>query len=125
VELKTGIDEGAFFGKMKVNVNITISMPASVNLDATNKFGDIFINQLTGKAKIYLSYGNLEINKLENSDNLLDLQFSRANIKSIKGAVMLLKYSEMDLSYAGSLRLDSKYSNLDAEKIIALLKEVS
>jgi hypothetical protein len=32
----------------------------------------------------------------------------------------MLKYSEMNLDYAGSLRMDSKFSDFDAEKIIAL-----
>jgi hypothetical protein len=75
---------------------------------------------LEGKAKINLSYGNLDVKKLGNSDNLLDIKFSKARINWIQGAVLSLKYSEMNLDYAGSLRLDSKFSDLDAEKIIAL-----
>jgi hypothetical protein len=120
VEVRTQIGDGSFSGRTKVNVDYMISMPAGISLDATNKFGDIFINELTGKAKINISYGNLEVNRFDNSDNLLDIKFSKANIKSLKGAVLMLKYSEMDLDYAGSLRLDSKYSNLDAGKIISL-----
>ncbi len=120
VEARTQIEEGSFSGKTKVNVDYTINMPASVSLDATNKFGDIFINELTGKARINISYGNLEINRLDNSDNLLDIKFSKANIQSMKGAVLMLKYSELNLAYAGSIRLDSKYSNLDADRIISL-----
>jgi hypothetical protein len=95
-------------------------MPTTINLDLSNKFGDIFINELGGKGKINLGYGNMEVNKFSNPDNLLDIKFSKANVKSINGAVVNLKYSEMELGYAGSIRLDSKYSNLDADKIISL-----
>jgi hypothetical protein len=120
VDVRTTIDKSGFSGHSNVNVDFTVNMPASVNLDLTNKFGDIYINELNGKGKISLSYGNMEINKLDNSDNLLDIKFSKADIKSIKGAVALLKYSELEIEYAGSLRLDSKFSNVTANKIISL-----
>jgi hypothetical protein len=107
-------------GKSKMTIDYTINMPASISLDLTNKFGDIYINELNGKAKIDLSYGNMEINKLNNSDNLLDIKFSKVNIKSIKGAVLSLKYSDLDLEYAGSLRIDAKYSTMYASQVISL-----
>lgn len=120
VEARTIIQDGGFKGRNRVNIDYTVNMPTTINLDLSNKFGDIFINELGGKGKINLGYGNLEANKFSNPDNLIDIKFSKANIKSIKGAVVNLKYSELELGYAGSLRLDSKYSNLDADKIISL-----
>ncbi len=116
----TNMNEIKNSGRGRFSVDYMISMPVTANLDVTNKFGDIFINELQGKARINLGYGNLEAKKLGNSDNLLEIKFSKARVNWIKGAVMTLKYSEMSLDYAGSLRLDSKYSNLDAQKIIAL-----
>jgi hypothetical protein len=120
VTATTNMQDDKGYGKGKFSIDYMISMPVSVNLDLTNKFGNIFINEVQGKARINLGYGNLEAKKLGNSDNLLDVKFSNARINWIKGAVVTLKYSNMDLDYAGSLRLDSKYSNLDAEKIVAL-----
>jgi hypothetical protein len=107
-------------GKRQFSIDYVVNMPVTISLDLTNKFGDIYINEIQGKCKINLGYGNLEARKLGNSDNLLDIKFSKARVNWIKGAVVNLKYSEMNLDYAGSLRLDSKYSDLDAEKIIAL-----
>ncbi len=120
VTATTNMQEIKNSGKFKYSIDYMINMPVGINLDVTNKFGDIFINEVQGKARISLGYGNLEANKLGNSDNLLDIKFSKARVNWIKGAVLSLKYSEMSLDYAGSLRLDSKYSNLDAEKIIVL-----
>ncbi|MCX6305772.1 MAG: DUF4097 family beta strand repeat-containing protein [Bacteroidetes bacterium] len=116
----TNMEEMKNNGRGRFSIDYMINMPVTVSLDITNKFGDIYINELQGKAKINLGYGNLEANKLGNSDNLLDIKFSKARVNWIKGAVLSLKYSEMSLDYAGSLRLDSKFSDLDAEKIIAL-----
>ena len=114
VQKSRNSNEGGF------SIDYMINMPVTISLDLTNKFGDIYINEIQGKSRISLGYGNLEAKKLGNSDNLLEIKFSKARINWIKGAVVTLKYSEMTLDYAGSLRLDSKFSNLDAEKIIAL-----
>jgi hypothetical protein len=121
VEAKTIIPEGGFKGRSKVKIDYTINMPTTINLDLSEKFGDIYINELGGKGKINLGYGNMEAGKFTNSDNYFDIKFSNANISSMKGAVVNLKYSQMELGYAGSIRLDSKYSNLDADKIISLV----
>jgi hypothetical protein len=121
VEAKTVIPEGGFKGNNRVKIDYMINMPTTINLDLTNKFGDIYISEVGGKGKINLGYGNIEAGKFSNSDNLIDIKFGNANIKSIKGAVVNLRYSKMELGYAGSLRLDTKYSDLDAVKIISLV----
>ncbi len=106
--------------KSYFSIDYTVNLPSTVSVDLTNKFGDIYLNEISGKGKINLGYGSLDVKKLGNSDNLLDIRFSKARVNWIKGAVVVLKYSEMDVDYAGSLRLDSKFSDLDANKIIAL-----
>jgi len=119
VTATTSFQESKRSGNGHFSIDYMINMPVTLNLDVTNKFGDIFVNEVQGKAKINLGYGNLDAKKLGNSDNLLDIKFSKARVNWMKGAVLSLKYSEMNLDYAGSLRLDSKYSDLDAGKIIA------
>lgn len=106
--------------KGRFAIDYKVEIPVTVNLDVTNKFGDIYINEIQGKGRVNLGYGNFEANKLGNADNLLDIRFGKAKVNWMKGAVTILKYSEMDLGYAGSMRLNSKFSNLDADKIISL-----
>jgi hypothetical protein len=121
VEANTVIGEMNSQGRTHFQIDYTVNIPVGLNVDLTNKFGDIFLNEITGKAKVNLSYGSLDINKLNNSDNYIDLKFcNSAKIRSIKGAVVNLKYSTLDVDYAGSLRLDSKFSNLNASKVVAL-----
>jgi len=120
VEAKTKFGENGNHGKSSMKIDYLVYMPVGINLTLENKFGDIFINEIMGKTKIDLGYGNLEINKLGNSDNMLEIEFSKANVNWMKGAVVILKYSGMDIKYAGSLYLDSKFSNLDAGNIISM-----
>ncbi len=121
VEATTVIEEMRTSGKNSFRVNYIISLPVGMSVDLTNKFGDIYLNEVSGKARISLSYGSLDVNKLNNSDNLIEMKFcNSAKVRSVTGAVVNLKYSTLDIDYAGSLRLDSKFSNLNANKIIAL-----
>ena len=121
VEATTVLEEMKTSGKSRFQIDYLINMPVGMSIDLTDKFGDIYVCEASGKARIILSYGNLEINMLNNSDNLIDLKFcGSGKIKSMKGAVVNLKYSTLEVEYAGSIRLDSKFSNLNADKIIAL-----
>lgn len=120
IEALTTFAENGNRGRSHMQIDYMVNMPVGINLDLSNKFGDIFINEIMGKTKINLGYGNLEANKFGNSDNQLEVEFGKANVNWIKGAVVNLKYSGMDIQYAGSLYLDSKFSNLDAGKIISL-----
>jgi hypothetical protein len=120
VEARTMISEGGMKKNSNMTIDYTINMPASVNIDLTNRFGDIFVNEVNGKSRLVLSYGNIDVNKLSSDDNMVDIKFGNGNIKSINRAVVILKYSELEVGYAGNMRLDSKFSNLDASKIVAM-----
>ena len=95
-------------------------MPATVNLNVTNKFGDVFLNELSGKGNLAVAYGNIEANKLLNTDNVIDIRFGKGSFQYITGAVVSMKYSEMKVVYAGSLFIDSKFSDLKGDKIVSL-----
>ena len=120
VEARTVMQEGRTPGNSHFSIDYKVNMPVTLNLDLSNKYGDVFINELSGKGNLKLGYGNMDINKLSNSDNLLDIKYSKVDVESMKGAVVMLKYSEMQLGYAGSIMLDSKYSDLDADKVVFL-----
>jgi hypothetical protein len=120
VETRTVFGKEGFSGNSKVNVDYMVNMPATVNLNLTNKFGDVFLNDLSGKGNLNIAYGNMEINKLLNSDNVIDIKFGKGTVQYITGAMVSLKYSEMKVEYAGSLFVDSKFSNLEGGKIISL-----
>jgi hypothetical protein len=119
VQTRTIFSKG-FSGNSKVSVDYTVNMPPTVTLSLTNKFGNAFLNELSGKGNFDISYGNIEINKLMNSDNVINIKFGNGDIHYITGAMISLKYSDIKVEYAGSLFVDSKFSNLEGGKIISL-----
>ena len=120
VETRTVFSKEGFSGNSKISVDYTVNMPSTVMLNLTNKFGDVFLNELSGKGNFDISYGNIEINKLVNSDNVINIKFGKGDIHYITGAMVSLKYSDMKVEYAGSLFVDSKFSNIEGGKIISL-----
>ena len=55
-----------------------------------------------------------------NSDNVININFGKGDIHYITGAMVSLKYSDLQVEYAGSLFVDSKFSNLKGNKIVSL-----
>lgn len=119
ITAKTSLSEN-HSASSNFSIDYEVNMPAYMDLTIDNKFGDIFINELAGKGDIEVSYGNIDINKLINSDNLVQVKFGQGRIGWMKGAVVNLSYSKLDLDYSGSMRLNSKYSDLAAGQIISL-----
>ncbi|MGA3014249.1 MAG: DUF4097 family beta strand repeat-containing protein [Bacteroidales bacterium] len=120
VETRTVFDKGGFGGNSKINIDYMVNMPTTVNLNITNKFGNIYVNELSGKANLDIAYGDMEVNKLLNTDNVIDIKFGKGTFQNITGAVVKMVYSEMKVEYAGSLFIDSKFSNLKGSRIISL-----
>ncbi len=120
VEARTVFGKEGFSGNSKINVDYTVNMPVTVNLNLTNKFGDVFLNDLSGKGNLTIAYGNMEVNKLLNTDNVIDIKFGKCTLQYITGAMVSMKYSEMKVEYAGSLFIDSKFSDFKGNKILSL-----
>ena len=119
VQIRTMLSKD-FSDNKKLSVDYTVNMPSTIMLNLTNKFGDVFLNELSGKGNFDISYGNIEINKLMNSNNVININFGKGDIHYITGAMVSLKYSDLQVEYAGSLYVDSKFSNLEGIKIISL-----
>lgn len=110
------------------SVNYTISMPSANALTVENKFGDIYIADLTGKLDIDLKYGNLKgakltgsseiemgfgggnIEELGNSD--LDIKYSNLTIYKILNTNLEQGFSDIEIEDAGNIDLHSKYGSL-------------
>ncbi|TSA26314.1 MAG: hypothetical protein D4R67_08065 [Bacteroidetes bacterium] len=119
IDVKTNLVKG-MQAKGHFSIDYLVRMPASVPLELINKFGDVLIDELQAKSAIRVEYGKASIGKLANGDNLLEVSFGAASVKSIKGAVVSLQYSKMSVDYAGSLRLKSNYSDIRAGEVVVL-----
>ncbi|NQV02812.1 MAG: hypothetical protein HQ542_09210 [Bacteroidia bacterium] len=109
-----------FNAKGNFSIDYKVMMPSSVSLHLINKFGDVMIKELFAKSAIRVEYGKASLGKLNHGDNLLEVAFGSAYVESMKGAVVIVQFSKMRLGYAGSLKLKSKYTDIQAGEVIVL-----
>ena len=110
-------------------VNYEVKMPPYLNLELENKYGDVFINEITGRAEIAVKYGNFKANKIlrDNTKPLshLDLAYSNGNIGEVNWLKLTLKYTpnNCEIEKAKALIAVTKYSKLNVEQASSIVCE--
>jgi hypothetical protein len=108
------------FGKNNSDISIDylINMPKSINVDITNKFGDIILEEVGGSAIIDLGYGTLNAKRLMGPNSTLNIQFSDdCYVGYVKSAVIDIKYSGLTIDESNDINGESKFSELNIGKI--------
>jgi hypothetical protein len=109
------------------SIDWEVKMPKQTNLDITNRYGDIFINELTGKCKIDLRYGNLKANRIfrDNNDPLssLTLGYGNATIDEVNWFKVDIQYAKLDIVKAKAIALVSKYSKVVIDQVSSMVSE--
>jgi len=99
-----------------LKINYTVQMPKEIQLNLFNKYGDVFINEITGRATIAVKYGKLKANRIYRGNEKplteLDLGYSDASIEESDWLKVTMKYSNLMLDNTSAVVLLSKYSKL-------------
>lgn len=117
VSAVTSIDENAFGkGNHEFSIDYSIRMPASLSVELDNKFGDLFIEEVTGNSDINLAYGHIRAGRLAGTVNKLDMAFSEGQIGYLGTTDAEIKYCEVTIDEATSISGVTKFSELDIKK---------
>lgn len=145
IKAVTEIDEdfGKYFrgfnmGDGGLEINYSISMPKTVPLNLMNKYGNVFIDELTATSTIDIRYGKLTANKIlhDSKEPLskiylsysngsiqetkwieLDIKYSKINITESKAMAILSKYSKVYVTNGSSIVSESKYDTYEIGKL--------
>jgi len=108
-----------------LKINYTVQMPKDIQLNLFNKYGDVFINEITGRATIAVKYGKLKANRIYRGNEKplteLDLGYSDASIEESDWLKVTMKYSNLNLENSGAIVLLSKYSKLSIDECSSLV----
>ncbi|WP_299440449.1 hypothetical protein [uncultured Aquimarina sp.] len=104
------------FDKGNVQINYNINLPINSEIQITNKFGDIIINEWNGKLKTELQHGDLWINNDLTNANI-KMKFGNLRTKSITYGNIELKNSEFDLETSKDLRINSSGSTIHIKSV--------
>lgn len=104
------------FDKSNVEINYTINLPINVEIDVTNKFGDVILENWTGKLKANVQHGDLWINDAITNANI-DMKFGKLRTKSITYGSVSLKNGNIDIEESKDLLLKTSGSTIVIDKV--------
>lgn len=109
-------DESGNSGNKEFSINYVINVPKWMNLNLTNKYGNIHIDDISGLVNIDIKHGNLRVNSLDRGSldplNQLALAYSDAYIENAGSLELSLSFSKFEAEDAQKIVLDSKYSGV-------------
>jgi hypothetical protein len=110
------------------SINYNIKMPAYVNLNITNKYGNIVVDEVSGQTVLSVKYGDLTINKLSRGNvkplNSIVVAYGKANAYDLGWAEINARYVGMlSVDKAQALLVDSKYSKVSVGQVSSLVAE--
>ena len=106
--------ESLVSGAGEVSIDYTIKMPASLNLKITNKYGDVYTDNISGEVQISLANGGLKANDFTGITNI-DLSFGDGYINSMTNGRIILSYANLSLKNTNQCSLESKSSKIDID----------
>lgn len=110
-----------------LRIDYTVYMPKDIQLNLYNKYGNAFINEITGRATIAIKYGKLKANRIYRGNEKplteIDLGYSDASIEESDWLKVTMKYSNLNLNTSGAIVLLSKYSKIFADECSSIVIE--
>ena len=98
--------------KDQLTIDFQVYLPADLDVELSNKYGDIYIPERTGATRLDLSNGNLKAEDLQGVLNLT-VRFGNADVSMVRNGEVSLKSAEFNLEEAERLRIQSNSSEIN------------
>ncbi len=110
------------------SINYNIKMPANVNLDLNNKYGNVVVDEVSGQTTLNVKYGDLTVTKLTRGNtkplNTLIVAYGKATVYELGWAEINARYVGMfSVDRAVALLVDSKYSKVSVNEVSSLVAD--
>lgn len=115
IDLETVIDGS--LGSKSTQINYTVKMPAEMNINFENEFGNLYLETLTGEAKIENKFGNVKLGTLKGSNNQIDIKFGNLEITNFNSGVIDINNGNTEITKAHQVNLDAKFGNVEMGKV--------
>lgn len=96
--------------RREVKIYVTVYMPATLALTASQSFGNITMDDYVGPTSIKVQYGNFNVGKLSNVNNYISVQFGKTTIEDINQATVKHEYgSGLNIGSINTLKLNAQF----------------
>lgn len=112
----------------KFSISYNVKMPASINLDVSNKYGNTVIDEVAGLTKLTIKYGDLTVNKLTRGNvkplNRIDVSYGKASVDGLGWAEIYARYcGQFTVEKATALLVDSRYSKISVGEVSSIVAD--
>ena len=112
---KIGSMSGRSGNGNSMEISYTVKIPKKGAMKVSNKYGDVLSTDINGAVRINAQYGNLKLSRLNNSSNLLDLQYcGSVTIEKIKIGTIKADYSKLTIGDFDALAIETNYTDVKA-----------
>lgn len=94
------------FDKSNLQIDYTVYMPKKAELNVTNTFGDVLIEDWTGKLKGLVEHGDVWISENLNKADIT-MRYGKLRAKNINYGALDLRNGSLDMENSTSLRINS------------------
>lgn len=117
--------ESSGMSKGSYNITYDINIPKNRDVIAESKYGNLYIDELTGAGIFEIAYGNISGRNLTtNGELMLELSYGNAKFENINNALMEVKYSNVVIKEkAGNMVLEGKNSTYKINELKDLTME--
>jgi hypothetical protein len=98
-----------------VTINYTVMVPDYISLKIENKFGNVYLDDISQEFNLTLSYGDFSCNRLTGKSEIR-ITSGNAEIGYIREGLLFLSYGNMHLHDAGKLTAETRSSTLTVDK---------
>ncbi len=107
------------YDRSNIQIDYTIYMPENAELKVTNTFGDVLIEDWTGKLKALVEHGDVWLSEDLNKADIT-LRYGKLRAQNISYGSVDIKNGELDMRDSKSLRLNSNGSDISLDAITSL-----
>ncbi|MCX2582373.1 hypothetical protein [Pedobacter sp. MR22-3] len=104
--------------RREVKINYVVYMPAANSLQLIQQYGNVEVGNFTGPTSLKVQYGNLLVGSLNNSNNYINVQYGKCDIRELNAGVVKHSYNgPVNIGSAGTLELDAEYVGVNINTI--------
>jgi hypothetical protein len=103
---------------LNLEINYLVKIPKNGHIDLTNKYGNIYVEELNGTSKIELNYGSLTLGQFKNNSNNIELQYvTNSTIDFIDNLKIKCNYSKLSIEKNYGILIDGNYNDFNFQNV--------
>jgi hypothetical protein len=115
-------------GRKSFSVDILINAPSFINLDITNEFGNVTVEELSGRFNVRLSYGAISASKLTRGNlspiSSINVDNGKINLDAISWMSAIIRNcSSVEIGKAQALMIKSDFSKVRIRAVNSMVAD--